>query len=141
MKQAVILYQSKTGITKKYAGEIGAFLSEKGVKTTILPVSDYKAGLTEQADLLFLGCWTAGLMLFLQHPDKVWTDFAQKLPALKGKKAVLFTTYKLATGSMFKNMRKHLGNKGTDLSIELKSRNGKLSPENKQVLTGLIADH
>jgi flavodoxin len=138
MKQAVIIYQSKTGITKKYAEEIGQFLSEKGLKTNILPVSDYKDGLTDQADLVFMGCWTAGLMLFLQHPEKTWTDFAGKLPALKGKKTVLFTTYKLATGSMFKNMRKHLGDKGTDLSLELKSRNGKLTPENKQVLTGLI---
>ncbi len=138
MKQAVIIYQSKTGITKKYAEEIGQFLSEKGVKTSILPVSDYKVGVTDQADLVFMGCWTAGLMLFLQHPEKTWTDFAGKLPALKGKKTVLFTTYKLATGSMFKNMRKHLGDKGTDLSLELKSRNGKLTSENKQVLTGLI---
>jgi flavodoxin len=138
MKQAIILYQSKTGITKKYAEEIGQFLSEKGVKATILPVADYQDGLTEKADLVFMGCWTAGLMLFLQHPVKTWNDFAHKLPSLKGKKAVLFTTYKLATGSMFKNMRKHLGDKGTDLSLELKSRNGKLSPENKQVLTGLI---
>ena len=138
MKQAVIIYQSKTGITKKYDEEIGQFLSEKGVKTSILPVSDCKDGVTDQADLVFMGCWTAGLMLFLQHPEKTWTDFAGKLPALKGKKTVLFTTYKLATGSMFKNMRKHLGDKETDLSLELKSRNGKLTPENKQVLTGLI---
>lgn len=138
MKQAVIIYQSKTGTTKKYAEEIGRFLSENGVKTTILPVSDYHDGATEQADMVLMGCWTSGLMLFLQHPEKTWTDFAGKLPVLKGKKAVLFTTYKLATGSMFKNMRKHLGDKGTDLSLELKSRNGKLSPENKLVLTGLV---
>jgi flavodoxin len=138
MKKAVIIYQSKTGITKKYAAEIGQFLAEKGVNATILPVAEYKDGLTDDADMVFLGCWTAGLMLFLQHPEKTWNDFAHNLPELKGKKAVLFTTYKLATGSMFKNMRKHLGDKGTDLSLELKSRNGKLSPENKQVLTHLM---
>lgn len=138
MKQAVIIYQSKTGVTKKYAEEIGRFLSEKGMNTTVLPVADYHDGLTDKADIVFMGCWTSGLMLFLQHPEKAWNDFAKNIPSLKGKKAVLFTTYKLATGSMFKNMRKQLGDKGTDLSLELKSRNGKLSPENKQVLTNLV---
>ncbi len=138
MKKALIVYQSKTGVTKKYAEEIGRYLSEKGVSTTILPVADYQDGLADQADMVFMGCWTAGLMLFLQHPEKTWNDFAHGLSSLKGKKAVLFTTYKLATGSMFKNMRKHLGDKGTDLSLELKSRKGNLTSENKSFLEGLL---
>jgi len=48
---------------------------------------------------------------------------------------VLFTTYKLATGSMFSKMRKHLKCGANDIVLELKSRNGNLSKENKHLIS------
>jgi flavodoxin len=135
MKKAAIIYQSKTGITRKFGEEISRYLSVKGIETQTFSVSDYKNGIIEQSDYVLLGCWTAGFMLlFFQHPDKIWKRFAQELPGLGGKKVALFTTYKIATGSMFNSMRKYLADKGTDLSLELKSRKGDLSLENKTIL-------
>ncbi len=139
MKKAVVIYQSKTGITRKFGEEISRYLSDKGVETQTSSVQDYKEGLTEKVDYVLIGCWTAGFMLLFQHPDKIWKRFAQELPGLAGKKAALFTTYKIATGSMFKSMRKHLGDKGVDLSVELKSRKGDLSIENKAILDKFLA--
>jgi flavodoxin len=138
MKKALILYQSKTGITAKFGEEISKYIAGKGIETTTTAVKDYRDGMTDQADYLFLGCWTAGFMLLFQHPDLVWKQFAHKLPGLSGKKIVLFTTYKIATGSMFKSMKKHLGAIGTNSFIELKSRKGDLSEENKKVLEELL---
>jgi hypothetical protein len=90
--------------------------------------------MAEKADFVLLGCWTAGFMLLFQHPDRPWIGFAKQLPELSGKKAALFTTYKIATGSMFKSMRKYLSGQALDLSLELKSRKGNLAEVHKMML-------
>lgn len=138
MKKAVIIYQSKTGITKKYAGEIAAYLATKQVEVQNLSIAEYTSGIAEKADYVLLGCWTSGFLLFfLQHPDSLWKKFAGSLPELPGRIA-LFTTYKVATGSMFNAMRKQLGTNGNRANVELRSRNGSLSAENKALLDEFV---
>jgi hypothetical protein len=102
-----------------------------------MPVSQYKEGSAEKGDYLLLGCWTAGFMLLFQHPDAVWKQFASRLPGLSDKKIALFTTYKIATGSMFKSMKKYLGNSVNESMIELKSKKGNLSAENMALLDSM----
>lgn len=138
MKKAVIIYNSKTGITKKYAEEIGTYLRTKKLSTDIISIQEYKDETIKNADFLFLGCWTNGLMVCLQHPDNNWKDFASKLPNEIKSKTALFVTYKTLTGSMFKNMRKHLKGKIDSCSAEIKSRNGLLSESDKVVLNNFI---
>ncbi len=134
MKKAAIIYNSRTGITKKYAEQIGDYLRKKEIETKVLPTEEYSEKIIHEADYLFLGCWTNGLFFFLQHPDKTWKDFAASLPNPLKPKTALFTTYKLLTGSMFKNMSKHLNGSLHNPLPELKSRNGELSEENKKIL-------
>jgi flavodoxin len=129
MRKALIIYCSQRGTTKKFAEEIGKFLEKDTIETNILSI--YKCSMDDikNADYIFLGCWTSGLMIILQHPEKIWVEFANKITDFHGKKIALFTTYKLATGSMFKNMKKHI--KNGNIELELKSRNGLLSEMNK----------
>ena len=134
MKKAVVIYQSKTGTTMKYAEEIGAYLTAKGVDTQVYSVMQYKNGVLEHADYVLLGCWTSGLMVILQHPEKNWVEFAKALPAMPEAKLALFTTYKILTGSMFSNMYKKLKGRFTHPALELKSRDRFLSGRNKQDL-------
>ncbi|MBN1596687.1 MAG: flavodoxin domain-containing protein [Bacteroidales bacterium] len=138
MKNILITYQSRTGITKKYAEEIAAYLKTKIPGTTVLSVKECNNELISKADLILLGCWTNGLMIFLQHPDKVWKNFAKGLPSVKDKKVGLFATYKLATGSMFKKMKVHLSAKTSDIAVELKSKRGNLSDNDKSLLDQII---
>jgi len=138
MKKAIVIYQSKTGITRKFGEEIGKYLTGKSIEVKVLHVGDYTKEIMSGAELILIGCWTAGFMLMFQHPDKVWKKFAAGLPHLDGKKTALFTTYKIATGSMFKCMRKHLQHTGSDFPAELRSRDGSLSDVHKQQLDGLL---
>lgn len=140
MKKAVIIYHSQTGITKKYAEEIGAYLKQKELEVSILPIRDYKDGTIGDAGYLLLGCWTSGLMIILQHPEKVWKEFAHKLPGGVQSKTALFTTYKLLTGSMFRNMRKQLKGHIDHCPAEFKSRDGSLSEKDKMLLDQWIKD-
>jgi hypothetical protein len=60
------------------------------------------------------------------------------MPATPRPKAALFTTYKIATGSQFRKMRAALGAKTAAPSLELKSRSGRLSAADKQVLAQFL---
>ena len=132
--KAHVTYLSKTGITRKYASEIDTFLRANQTESIMQNIHDVNPEDAGLADLVLLGAWCHGLFILLQHPDKPWVEFARKLPDLSGKKVALFTTYKLATGSMFKKMRKQL-KLGENQPVEIfKSKNGSLSDEDRERL-------
>ena len=138
MKKAVIIYQSKTGTTMKYAEEIGAYLNTKGIDAQVYSIMQYKDGVLDDADYVLLGCWTSGLMVILQHPEKKWVEFANELPRMPDTKLALFTTYKILTGSMFRNMYKRLKGKFNSPALKLESRNNILSESDKEALDNFI---
>jgi flavodoxin len=127
MEKALVIYHSKTGITRTFGKEISGFLIRNNIETTFISINDFRESDMQGVDYLFLGCWTSGLMILLQHPEKAWVDFSKRLPDLSGKKIGLFTTYKLATGSMFSGMKKRLRCSQSNVILELKSRDGHLT--------------
>jgi flavodoxin len=134
MPTAAIVYRSATGTTRRLAEEIGAHLESRGVTTTVQSVGDCDPASLADADLVLLGCWTSGLLIVAQHPDEPWMAFVRDLPALGRARVGLFTTYKLATGSMFARMRAALGVKAGSADLELRSRNGRLSDAGRGAL-------
>ncbi len=134
MKKGLVIYHSKTGLTQGFGRYINIFLKENNVESKAISIDEYKDGEAQDADVILLGCWTSGLMVLLQHPEQAWVDFAKKLPDLSDKKIGLFTTYKIATGSMFRKMRKHITCKPGDIALELKSRDGRMSDVHQAAL-------
>ena len=98
----------------------------------------YKDGVLDNDDYVLLGCWTSGLMVILQHPEKKWVEFANKLPSMPDAKLALFTTYKILTGSMFRSMYKRLNGRFKPAALNLKSRNELLSEDDKRALDNYI---
>ena len=90
MKNVLITYLSKTGITKKYAEEINTYLTEKGIKTALISIEEFDPKLVKEAEGILFGCWTHGLMIIFQHPDKPWVKFVNTLPDMKDKKIGMF---------------------------------------------------
>jgi len=138
MGKAAIVFQSRTGITRAYAEEIESYLKSKGIEVISSSVRAYKDGMCEGADYLLLGCWTNGLMVMFQHPDREWNDFAKRFEKTGESKTILFTTYKILTGSMFRKMLKALEGKISKPYAELRSRNGTLSSADKKAIDDLI---
>lgn len=139
MKNALIIYNSKTGTTKNYAQEIGKFFEIRDISVNVVSIEDYNEKMLQNVDYLLLGCWTSGLMLFLQRPEKTWISFVSQLPSLRGIKVGFFTTYKVLVGSMFKNMAKLLKGKIEKHSVELKSKDGHFSWDNSVALAQFIS--
>jgi sulfite reductase alpha subunit-like flavoprotein len=138
MKKALIIHQSKKGHTRRYGEEIGKFLAEKGIESRVISLEDYSTDLLQDVSHLFLGCWTSGLFLFAQHPDKAWIHTVQKMTLPEGIQIGLFTTYVLATGSMFRAMKKHIPGKSDIAMPEWKSKNCLLSDLDKETITRFI---
>ena len=134
MPTAAIVYRSATGTTRRLAEEIGAHLGSRGITTTVQSVGDADPAALAGADLVLLGCWTSGLFVVAQHPDEPWLAFVRDLPVLTGTRVGLFTTYKLATGSMFGRMQTALAGKADRIDLQLKSRDGQLSDAGRQAL-------
>lgn len=135
MMKTLVIYHSKNGTTKKMAQEIGDYLQSNGDEVKIGNIYDFSPSDIENADKLYLGCWTSGLFLFGQKPNKEWLQFSRQIPVGLRKKTTLFTTYKITTGSMFKEMRKALRYRG--LSVEnnaLKSKSGNLTETQKEII-------
>ena len=141
MSKAVVVYRSHSGVTRRYGEEVGAFLTQRGIATSVASVGDCDPMTLADADYLLLGCWTSGLFLILQHPDEPWLAFVRDMPETKRPRVALFTTYILATGSQFPKMRTALVGKTNGPELELKSRNGHLSTADERALERFVAQN
>ena len=133
-----IIYNSHSGTTKAYAEEIGNFLTGQGAECKVSSIDDYDKEFLDLSDLVLLGCWTSGLMIVAQHPDRAWKKFAEELPVIRNKRIALFTTYKIATGSMFRKMGSILKDKIDLPKATLKSRTSQLTDKNRSALEVLL---
>jgi flavodoxin len=124
--KALVVYHSKNGTTLKMAQEIVNKLKKNNSEVVAGSLKEITQNDIESADQVYLGCWTSGKFVFGQKPEKEWIDFANNLPSVQNKKTVLFTTYTIATGSMFRNMKKYILPKGYKVIGSMKSRNGRM---------------
>ncbi len=139
MATAAVVYRSSTGTTRRFAEAVAAYLTSRGIEASAASIEDRDPATLAGVDFVLLGCWTSGLFVIAQHPEEAWVSWAGKLPDLRGARVALFTTYKLATGSMFRRMRRELARTGATVDLELKSRSGQLSAEHQRQLDAWVA--
>jgi flavorubredoxin len=100
--RAVVIYESLTGNTKKAAHLIGEGLATRGWQSAVCPVNDVDLGALRDADLVVIGSWTDGIFVVGQRPGRAGR--LRNLPAMQGKKAVVFVTYALHAGKVLDKM-------------------------------------
>lgn len=115
-----IVYDSKTGTTRKAARAMGEAFEAAGHACRVQYVAEADPAEVSQADLICVGSWVQGLFIILQHPTADTLTFLEKLGDLSDKKAVVFCTYKIATGSVLPRMAKLLKRKGADVVGQFK---------------------
>ena len=100
--QAVVIYESLTGNTAKAGQAIAAGLTSRGLPTRAFPVTaiDYQA--LADADLVVVGSWVDGLIFVGQRPGRVGR--ITSMPALAGKRAVVYLTYAIDAGKALSKM-------------------------------------
>jgi flavodoxin len=112
--KAAILVESLTGNTWKAGEFIANNLTQEGWSITGLsPVRrpDHRA--IQAADLVLVGTWVHGLFVVGQAP---WALGALgKLPAMRGKKAAVFTTFALNPGRSLDAMTRVIEGRGAEV--------------------------
>ena len=121
MKVAIV-FDSRTGITRSAATAMNKVLEEQGHQCTVRSVAEADPAEVSRADLICIGSWTQGLFIVLQHPTKASMQFISRLGDLSGKRAVVFCTYKLATGSLLPKMAAALEARGAQVVGQFKFR-------------------
>ena len=133
---ALVIYQSKGGSTRKMAEEIASELQQNNVQVKVGSIQEISPEEIESADRLYMGCQTSNMVLLGKKPDKEWRRYVGKLPIGVRKKTTLFTTYKLATGNMFKEMRSTLKYRGLQIENNaLKSKTGHLTDIHRKIIS------
>ena len=99
---AVVIYESLTGNTARAGRAIAAGLTQAGLPTQAYPITaiDYQA--LADADLVVVGSWVDGLFVVGQRPGRFGR--IKGMPALAGKKAVVYLTYALDPGKALQKM-------------------------------------
>ena len=112
--KAIVIYESMTGNTRRAAGLIAGQLEQGGLE--IVNVSPATAvdlqGLSE-AELVVVGSWTDGIFVVGQRPGRAAR--LQQLPAMQGKRAVVYCTYALNPGKTVEKMMTIMGGRGAEV--------------------------
>ncbi len=110
---AVLIYESLTGTTAKAGQAIAAALSAEGLPTRAYPITgiDYQA--LADADLVIVGSWVDGLVIVGQKPGRLGRIKA--MPALAGKRAVVYLTYAIDPGKALQKMSDAVAARGADV--------------------------
>jgi hypothetical protein len=100
--RAVVIYESLTGNTRETGERIAAALNANGVECVACPITriDYQA--LSVADLVVIGTWTDGMLIVGQRPGRA--QRLRALPALEGKKALVYCTYAIDPGKVLDKM-------------------------------------
>jgi flavodoxin len=110
-----IVYDSRTGTTARAAESMGKMFEEQGHQCRVQSVADADPTEVSQADLICIGSWTKGLYFIFQHATKESMRFINQLGDLTSKLAVVFCTFKLATGKQLPRMATAMETKGADV--------------------------
>ena len=94
--QAVIIYNSLTGTTRKAAYRIASELRALRIDAEPVAIDDVDEATVADADLVIVGTWTDGIIVVGQKP--AGRKRLRKLPSLAGKRAVVFCTYAVDPG-------------------------------------------
>lgn len=88
----LVAYESRSGHTRRAAEAIGEAARSGGATVTVRRVADVTAAEVGEADVLFVGTWVEGLILFGVKPAGTGR-WAPALPSLDGKPVGAFCTY------------------------------------------------
>ena len=111
--KAVVIFESRTGNTQRAAEMIGGELRQAGYEVAVRPVHGLKLTEIAEADLLAVGTWVDGLVLFGHRPGG--TAKLMTLPSLHHKPVAAFATYKWYPGNCIDQIADLLAYKGAEV--------------------------
>lgn len=85
-----------TGNTARAAQLVAEHARAAGAEVSVFPIDDIGLKELAEADVVFIGTWVDGLILFGHRPGRAGK--LRRLPVIDGKRAALFMTYAVHAG-------------------------------------------
>jgi len=133
---AVVIYESLTGNTHKAATLIAKELQASGVTAVACPITAINFQALSDADLLIVGSWTDGFVIAGQRPGRAHR--LQAMPAIDGKRTLVFCTYAINAGKTLDKMTKILEGKGANVIGGMTIRRQDLEGGAKEFVSRLV---
>lgn len=111
--KAVVLFESLTGNTRRAAELIGGAAAAAGDDVTVRPITDIDYAELAKADVVYVGTWVDGFVLFGHRPGRAGR--LRKLPVLDHKPVAVFMTYAVHAGKALDRTARLLEGKGADI--------------------------
>ncbi|HEX9259371.1 MAG TPA: flavodoxin domain-containing protein [Acidimicrobiales bacterium] len=111
--KAVVIYESLTGKTRHTAEVIGGELTRRGVEATVCNVTHVDLDALSAADIVLVGSWVDGIFVVGQKPGRA--SRLHGLPAMGGKKAVVFCTFAINPGKTIDKMTAIVEGRGAEV--------------------------
>lgn len=112
--KAAVIYESLTGNTRRAGELIADGFRQYGIDvTTVDPVTDVNLQALSDAELVVIGGWTDGLFFIGQRPGRAGN--LRHMPALAGKKALVYATYAIDSGKVVTKISDIVANRGGEV--------------------------
>lgn len=108
--RAVVVYESMTGNTARAARLIADEVAAQGVEVSVYPITDIGLKDLAEADIVFVGTWVDGLILFGHRPGRAGRIKA--MPVIDGKPVAAFMTYAVHAGKALDRFARVLDERG-----------------------------
>ena len=134
---AVVIYESLTGNTAKAGRAIAAQLTAAGLPTEAYPVTNIDYQALSKADLVIVGSWVDGLIFVGQRPGRMGRITG--MPALAGKKAVVYLTYAIDAGKALQKMSDAVASRGAEVLGGVRIRRDRLDEGVQDLVDRVLA--
>lgn len=108
--RAVVIYESLTGNTARAARLVADEVAAQGVDVSVYPITDIGLKALAEADIVFIGTWVDGLVLFGHRPGRAGR--IKSMPVIDGKRVAAFMTYAVHAGKALDRFAKVLEERG-----------------------------
>lgn len=116
--KVLVLYESRGGITKRAAEALAKAIRAEGHEAVLRPGAEAGPQDLEVADVLFVGSWVEGFILFGVRPARAARAWLAVLPALPGTPAGVFCTYAFHPRETLAELRQGLEAHGAHVLAE-----------------------
>ena len=135
----VVIHQSRSGNTKKAAELIGGAIASSENKVTVRSTENLDFKELADADLIFVGTWVDGLILFGHRPGDIGK--LNLIPPLWGKNVVAIMTHAVNPGKAASKFSSFLEAKGAKVissrSINKRELDSEIRPFVKEAMAEL----
>jgi hypothetical protein len=106
----VVIYESLTGNTARAARLVADEVAANGVEVSIYPITDIGLKDLAEADIVYIGTWVDGLVLFGHRPGRAGR--IRSMPVIDGKRVAAFMTYAVHAGKALDRFARVLEERG-----------------------------